>query len=129
MPRILVVDDENIFRETLSVMLEQSGYRVSTAKDGEEALAMLDRITPDLILLDVHMPHLDGIAFLRQLRSHPKRKNVPVILLTCIEDLDRVLRMEDIGIKEYILKSAFSLEDVLSKISRHVRPNPSFESK
>ncbi|MEO6878679.1 MAG: response regulator [Gemmatimonadaceae bacterium] len=83
---ILVVDDERRNRDLLEVILKSEGYRVSTAASGEDALDRLSRTCPDLVLLDVMMPGIDGYTVAVKIKSDPSTKAVPVILLTALDD-------------------------------------------
>lgn len=113
MKKILVVDDEVSIVTLLSYNLEKSGYQVVTASDGQEALAKAHEERPDLILLDLMLPKLDGIEVLKQLRQD--RNQIPVIMLTARGDeLDKVLGLE-LGADDYITKP-FSPREVLARI-------------
>lgn len=79
---ILVVDDEPDIRELLRDVLEDEGYEVELAEDGQQALDVLDRVEPCLMILDIRMPVLDGVAVLARMRNHPAWKHVPVIVST-----------------------------------------------
>lgn len=82
MKRVLIADDKDSSRELIRVVLERSGYVVEEAADGEQALEQARRSTPDLILLDLQMPRLDGFAVLRQLRADNRFRRLPVVALT-----------------------------------------------
>jgi CheY-like chemotaxis protein len=82
MTTILVVDDEPAIREAVAEVLEDAGYRCVCARNGEEGLACLEETDPDLVLLDVMMPVLDGREMLRRLRATPRFKETPVILMS-----------------------------------------------
>jgi DNA-binding response OmpR family regulator len=98
---ILVVDDDALLRRSLSLQLEQAGYRTSTAASAEDALAMVQREMPDLILLDVGLPGMDGLEALRQLH---RDSDVPVIFVTARRrELDTILGLE-LGADDYITK-------------------------
>lgn len=83
---VLVVDDEPDTCEYLTTVLEDNGYATVSAKDGNEALAMLEQNPPDLVTLDITMPEKSGVAVYRKLRSDDDLKNVPVIIITGISD-------------------------------------------
>jgi len=85
--RILVVDDEEGFRDGLADLLNMEGYTVSVARNAVEAVPMLPDFRPDLILLDLRMPLLDGEAFLRGMRGLPASREVPVVLISAKEEL------------------------------------------
>ena len=84
MSKVLVVDDMPIFREPIAACLRASGYETCIAGNGQEALAVLQSSRPDLILLDIAMPIMDGISFLSVIRGDPATQSIPVILLTAV---------------------------------------------
>jgi adenylate cyclase len=103
-PRILVVDDSPANVEILQMRLQAQGYEIKTAADGEEALAAVREHRPDLILLDVMMPKLDGIEVCRRLRADPAVPFVPIILVTAKSDTKDVVAGLDAGGDEYLTK-------------------------
>jgi len=114
---ILVVDDEKRVLSLLKAYLTQQGFRVVTASDGSEALEVARREKPGLILLDVMMPEMDGIEFLRQ---HRKEDSVPVILLTArIEESDKVIGLE-LGADDYVTKP-FSPRELVARVRAVLR--------
>jgi chemosensory pili system protein ChpA (sensor histidine kinase/response regulator) len=80
--RILIVEDEADSRDFLATLLELEGYLVSTAEDGAEALKQMETVRPDLILSDISMPNLDGVAMVKTLRSTPKNQSLPIIMMS-----------------------------------------------
>src|SRR5579864_909050 len=116
-PKILVVDDEATILQTLRFNLERNGYIVCTAGDGRQALSVAETEKPDLILLDIMLPALDGIEVCREIR---KRSSVPVLMLTAKDqEIDKVLGLE-IGADDYITKP-FSVYELLARIKAHLR--------
>ena len=103
-PRILAVDDMPTNLEILRVRLEAQGYEVITAEDGEEALTKAREFEPDLVLLDIMMPKLDGIAVLKQLKQDAMLRFVPIILVTAKSDIRDVVSGLDSGGDEYLTK-------------------------
>ena len=94
---VLIVDDDPTAREALVAILEGEGYELQQAKDGIWALQMLKRLQPDLILLDVMMPGMTGFEVCRRIRATPSLAEVPIILLTALDDHDSLLRGIEIG--------------------------------
>ena len=116
--RLLVVDDEPAVRESLERALVAEGYGVLLASDGEEALAAVERDRPDLVLLDVLMPTLDGLAACRRLRAGGNR--LPVLMLTARDGVgDRVAGL-DAGADDYLVKP-FALDELLARIRALLR--------
>jgi putative two-component system response regulator len=103
-PHVLVVDDLQANRELLMARLEDLAYDVREARDGVEALEAIDASEPDLVLLDVDMPRLDGIAVCRQLKAHPTRRLIPIIILTASHDPAQRLRGIEAGANDYLSK-------------------------
>lgn len=116
---ILVIDDTPIIRDPIAATLSGAGYRALRAANGQEALHVLDHHLVDLILLDVHMPVMDGLTFLRTIRQRPVTMKTPVIMLTAAEDRKDILEAAKLGIRGYILKSHFSLRDLMTRVVQH----------
>jgi adenylate cyclase len=119
-PRILAVDDAPDNLEILSYRLERQGYEVILAADGEEGLARARETLPDLILLDVMMPKLDGIAVARELKRDPELRSVPVILVTAKSDVRDVVEGLDAGADEYLTKP-FEHSALLARVRSMLR--------
>ena len=103
-PVVLVVDDLQPNRELLQALLEDLDYDVREAKDGIEALESIDEREPDLILLDVDMPRLDGIAVCQRVKAHPIRRLIPIVILTASNDKSTRLRGIEAGADDYLSK-------------------------
>jgi signal transduction histidine kinase len=106
MSTVLIVDDDRTARETLVAMLEGEEYDLQLAKDGIQALQMLKQLQPDLILLDVMMPGMDGYEVCRRIRSTPQLAEVPIILLTALDDRDSLVRGIESGADDFLSKPA-----------------------
>src|SRR5579864_7144780 len=102
--KILVVDDEPYIQRSLRLILEMEGFEVTTASDGLEALKKFSEAEPDLILLDIMMPHMDGYEFSKQLRENPKGKKTYIIALTARGQERDKSRSAQVGIDEHISK-------------------------
>ena len=113
-PRLLVVDDDPTIREMLEMVLDSEGYEVVTAPHGEAAFALLDRIRPHVILLDMKMPVLDGWGFLERYRRRPDPK-APVVVLTAAQDDSR--RAGEVGADAYVAKP-FAIDDLIGVVDR-----------
>jgi two-component system, OmpR family, alkaline phosphatase synthesis response regulator PhoP len=120
MPVILVVDDEELIQELLKFNLEKEGYQVITAYDGPEALKVLEESRPDLVVLDIMLPGMDGIEVCSQIRLNPKFRDLPLIMLTAKgEEIDKILGLE-IGADDYITKP-FSPRELVARIRARLR--------
>ena len=103
-PLILVVDDQRANRELLEAQLDELGYEVRQAVDGIAALEAVAEREPDLVLLDIDMPRLDGISVCRRLKAHPVRRLIPVVLLTASSDREVRLRGLEAGADDFLNK-------------------------
>src|SRR5258705_779348 len=102
--KILLIEDAPIIREPLSRLLRDEGFEVLAAADGAEAFTHLEQQSVDLILLDVLMPHMNGVTFLESLRRDPKLKDVPVIAVTGIADTTKLARLRELGVRSILHK-------------------------
>ena len=119
MKKILIVDDEIDIVETLSFMLKAKGFECVCAYDGEEGLNLAKAINPDLVILDVMMPKINGYKICRLLKFDNKYKNIPIIMITArSQDEDKIIG-EETGADEYVTKP-FEFADVLEKINKHL---------
>ena len=116
---VLVVDDTIENLRLLSSMLEEHGYEVRPVTNGRQALQAVERDPPDLILLDITMPEMDGYEVCRRLQANDRSKEVPVIFLTALTDTADKLRAFDMGGVDYITKP-FQFEEVLARVKTHV---------
>lgn len=115
--RILVVEDEPSIAEIVQLYLRRAGYQVALAQDGEAALAALSRQLPDLVVLDLMLPRLDGLSVTRWLRD---RSDIPIIMLTARrEEADRIAGLE-IGADDYVVKP-FSPQELVSRVRAVLR--------
>lgn len=113
---ILVVDDEQPIADILQFNLEKEGYKVTCAYDGQEALRKVDEVNPDLILLDIMLPHKDGMEVCREVR---KKYEVPIIMLTAKDsEIDKVLGLE-LGADDYVTKP-FSTRELIARVKANL---------
>ncbi len=116
MTKILIVDDEKDIVETLSFMLKTKGYETITAYDGEEGLKLAKEEHPDLIILDVMMPKINGYKICRLLKYDAKYKNIPIVMVTARSQEGDKLIGEETGADRYITKP-FEFSDILDVIN------------
>src|SRR5437870_11348878 len=128
MPKILVVDDEPDAVELIDFNLKAAGYEVVTAADGNEALKKARSILPNLIVLDLMLPEVDGLEVCKILRRDVKTMSIPIIMLTAkAAEIDRVLGLE-LGADDYVTKP-FSPRELVLRVKRLLRTGPAPEEK
>jgi type II secretory ATPase GspE/PulE/Tfp pilus assembly ATPase PilB-like protein/CheY-like chemotaxis protein len=101
---VLLVEDEDQLRRVMKDLLQREGYRVGEARDGIQALDEVDRFAPDLIILDLNLPGIDGYSVLAQLRSRPVTRDIPVMVLTAKGDEDNEVRVFELGADDFVTK-------------------------
>lgn len=114
--RILVAEDDFFVRDIYQKKLGDSGFIVDTAADGLEGMERIRAVVPDLIILDIFMPYVDGRDMLREIRHHEEWKDIPVILLTNFSASEGIRDGFDLGADEYLIKSHFTPSEVLEKV-------------
>ena len=124
MSRILIVEDLVSGREALARLLQREGFEVAGARNGAEALARLKEGGIDLVLLDHMMPEVDGLTFLSGIRRFPKWKNLPVIMFTGLKDRNHLLKAQTLGVKDYLVKSEYTMQDLVALVRKHMQPTP-----
>ena len=124
MRRILIVDDREEVRLALVMLLEDQGCETIEATDGSQVLPIVLESRPDLVLLDLAMPVMDGFDALRELKANEQAKDVPVIVITARTELADQARAMSMGVADYVTKP-FSVADVLARINLVLRRNGS----
>jgi response regulator RpfG family c-di-GMP phosphodiesterase len=115
--KVLIIEDEESLREMYSEKFKHEGFEVITAKEGKEGLETAIKYDPDIILLDLMMPVMDGKKMLRELRKIPKFKNLPVVVLTNAGDIDSIKETVHYEhANEFFIKSNVSMDDVVKKV-------------
>ena len=117
---ILVVDDDRNLRKIIQTNLELAGYDVVTASGGDDALQILDGMQPDLVVLDVMMPLMDGYEVARRIRRHPSNTHVPIIMLTAKGEVEDKLAGFDAGVDDYMTKP-FGPQELLARVKAKIR--------
>lgn len=118
-PKILIIDDEQDIVETLQFTLETDGYECYTAFDGEEGLRLAKELHPDLIILDVMMPKMNGFKICRLLKYDNSYKNIPIFMLTARSQVEDISIGQETGANEYMTKP-FELDYVLDKVKEYL---------
>lgn len=116
MPKILIIEDDRFLRELLVQRLLKEGYETQEAGDGQEGLKKAQEEKPDLILLDLILPQVDGFEVLRQIKENKETSSIPVIIFSNLgqsEDIDRGLKL---GAIDYLIKARFTPGEIVEKI-------------
>ena len=120
MAKILIVEDEFNLQAALSKKLEENNHTVISAADGEAGVQAALSEKPDLILLDIVLPKLSGIDVLEKLRQDPAGKELNVVMLTNLEEPEKIERATELGAKGYLIKSNYELEEIFKKIEAYL---------
>ena len=115
MNKLLVIDDDNAINELIKINLELSGYKVIQALDGIKGFALAKQELPNAIILDVMMPEVDGYTVAQRIRQNPTTKNIPILMLTALSQLNDKVKGFDIGVDDYLVKP-FEMEELKVRI-------------
>jgi len=118
MKKILFIEDESALQKTFGDILKNKGYGVLKALDGESGLRSAQGERPDLILLDLILPKMDGFEVLKELKENEETKSIPVIILTNLEETEDIQKALELGATTYLVKSSYTLEEVVNKIEK-----------
>ena len=124
MAKILIVEDDKILAEMYQEKFNHEGHRADVALSGEQCLADLHRFRPELILLDILMPKLNGFHILKEIKKIPEYRNVPIVLLTNLDQAE-VEMSEDmaraIGVSDYLVKGQHTPDEIVARAIRHLK--------
>ncbi len=120
--KILVIDDNQAFSTVIKEELESEGFLVDVTLDSKIGLQKVFQTSPDLVVLDLIMPFMDGLEVLREIRADEKAKKQPVLLLTQVGDNEKVAKAIELGISAYLVKADHSMPNILRKIKELVNP-------
>jgi two-component system phosphate regulon response regulator PhoB len=126
--KVLVIEDEANLREILKFNLEKEGYLTEAAMDANEALIFLDEFMPDIILLDLMLPGLKGMQFLRLIKENPKYKHIPIVVVSAKNSESDIVNALESGADDYITKP-FSIKILLTKLKIILKRQTKLESK
>jgi len=118
MKKILFIEDESTLQKTFGDILKSKGYEIIKALDGESGLRSAKEERPDLILLDLILPKMDGFEVLKGLKTSEETKDIPVIILTNLEETEDIQKALELGATTYLVKSSYTLEEVVKKIEK-----------
>ena len=119
--KILIIEDEAALRMALEEKFRGEGFEVLTADNGEDGLALALNSSPDLILLDIILPKMDGFGVLNELSKDAAAKKIEVMILTNLSDSGNVGEMVTRGVSDYLVKADWTLEDLLEKVKNKLK--------
>jgi adenylate cyclase len=117
---VLLIDDDDSSRELLAKLLRSEGFETRAARTASEALTELAQAPPDLLLLDITMPEMDGLSFLESIQREPTWAAVPVIMFSALDGRPVIDRAEQLGAKAYCVKGRDSFPEVLAQVRQHI---------
>jgi DNA-binding response OmpR family regulator len=118
-PTVLIVDDTSLDLQVLAMILGKDGYQIAAAVNGRQALDIIENIYPDLILLDIMMPGMDGYEVCKLLKASPDKRDIPIIFLTVKDDMADILSGYEVGAVDYVIKP-FNSAELLARVRTHV---------
>jgi CheY-like chemotaxis protein len=121
MKKILIIEDNEYLGRMYQNLLKMEGYNIKWVTSGEEGLKAAEQFQPDLILLDVIMPKVNGILVLEELKKNPITKDLGVVILTVISEKEIIDKCIKLGAKGYIIKSTYNLDQLLSEINSYLK--------
>lgn len=127
-PKVLVVEDDHLFLRIFQEKFSRDGFQVATALDGQEGLEKIEKEKPDLVLLDIMMPRMDGVEMLEKVKTNPKTRDIPVIMLTNLGEEGVGKKCLDLGAAAFWIKSNHRLNEIVTKV-KEVLDKPQKQKK
>lgn len=121
MAKILIVEDDAALREALVTTFTTEGFEASGASDGQEGLKQVAEKKPDLILLDIVMPKMDGITMMHKLQEKPGTKNIPIIFLTNLSDVETISKVVKQGMFDYLVKTEWDIDELVNLVRKRLK--------
>lgn len=118
---ILIVEDDEVLLRALYLVFHEDNYTIATAPDGDTALKMTGRLKPDIILLDLLLPKMNGFDFLKYVKADPILKDIPVVVLSNLGDQENITKAKNLGALDYFVKSGTNLSDLKEKIAKIIK--------
>jgi len=118
--KILIIEDEDVLGRLLNNKLLEQGYEVVWAKDGQEGYEQIESFAPDLILLDIILPKMNGFEVLEKMRLNDNLKRIPVIVISNSGQPVEIERAQKMGVKDWLVKTEFDPEEVVDKVTRQL---------
>ncbi|NOQ68251.1 response regulator [Patescibacteria group bacterium] len=120
--KILIIEDEKVLSELLEKKIKEEGYEASIAMDGEEGLESMKKEKPDLVLLDIIMPRMDGFRVMEEMNKDPELnlKKIPVVIVSNSGQPVEIDKALDLGVRDYLIKTQFDPMEVIDKIKKQI---------
>ena len=118
---MLIVEDDEVLLRALYLLFHGNQFTVASATDGESALRMTERLKPDLVLLDLLLPKLNGFDYLKDVKANPVLKNIPVVVLSNLGDKDSLEKAKALGASDYFIKSNTDLSTLVDKVKKYLK--------
>lgn len=119
---ILLIEDDEVLLRALYLIFHKGDYTIATAGDGETGLKMTERIKPDIVLLDLLMPKMNGFEYLKNMKANSNLENIPVVVLSNLGD-ESIEKAKSLGAADYFIKSSTDLSDLYEKVSKLLKYN------
>lgn len=116
MKKIVLIEDDKILSDSVYNALKDAGFEVGRAFDGEEGLKLVESEKPDLVLLDILLPKLNGLVVAKKLKSNPLTKAIPIIILSVLDKSASVAEALESGVYEYMIKDDFKVEEIVARV-------------
>ena len=113
---ILIIEDDEILLRALYLVFHEANYTIATASDGDTGLKMAGRLKPDIVLLDLLLPKMNGFDFLKYFKADATLKDIPVVVLSNLGDQENIDRAKDLGAIDYFVKSGTNLDELKDKL-------------
>jgi DNA-binding response OmpR family regulator len=121
MNKVLIIEDEPELAKAIKIKLEKEGFEIDTAENGKAGWDLVEKTKVDCIILDIVMPHTDGVWFLKKLRQDPKKTKIPVIVFTNLSEGEKVSKIVALGEYRLLVKAETSLETLVNTVKEVIR--------
>ncbi|OGI83974.1 hypothetical protein A2997_00780 [Candidatus Nomurabacteria bacterium RIFCSPLOWO2_01_FULL_36_10b] len=118
---ILIIEDDEFLLSLAVTKLQKAGYDVESAKDGEDGIKKLAETKPDLLILDLMLPHIDGFEILKQIKSDTKFAGMRIVVFSNLGSDEDISKATKLGANDYMVKSSFTLDELVAKIDEHLK--------
>ena len=118
--KVLLIEDEEIIIELLQKKVEREGYDVSVARNGREGLEVMKKVKPDLVLLDIVMPEMDGFGVMENMNKDKELKDIPIVIISNSGQPVELDRAKELGAKDWLIKTEFDPKEVIEKVVKQI---------